>query len=85
VVTPPWIHISSETPSKVDQISRVDACPRNFQQLRQPVVVKGVDYTYEITLKVERSVGFVLRGELAPEKILTGSFSPAYIVREVSR
>ena len=54
-----------------------------FERLPQPVVEKGVTYSYGVSLKPKEGVGYVLKAEVAAGKKLKGSFKPAYFVKQV--
>jgi hypothetical protein len=53
------------------------------QRLEVPVVEKGVKYSFRITLKPQKGIGYVFMAEMAPGKEIKGSFKPAYIVRSI--
>ncbi len=51
-----------------------------FERLQQPIVEKGMKFTYGVKLKLQEGVGYVLKAEPVAGK-RTGAFKPAYIVR----
>jgi hypothetical protein len=55
----------------------------NMQRLREPMVEKGVTYTYRIRLKPEKGVGYVLKAVPASGAKVKGSFQPSYIVKTI--
>jgi hypothetical protein len=51
-----------------------------FERLREPLVEKGVKYSYSVRLRPRGGIGYVLKAAAGREK-LKGSFRPAYIVK----
>lgn len=51
-----------------------------FERLREPLVEKGVKYTYAVHLRPREGVGYVLKAETGKQKP-GKAFRPAYIVR----
>ncbi len=54
-----------------------------FERLREPIVEKGVKYTYGVRLELKEGVGYVLKAVPLEEKVAKGTFKPAYIVKTV--
>jgi hypothetical protein len=53
-----------------------------LERLGEPLVEKGVKYTYRISLKPKEDVGYVLKAEDARGK-QAGDFNPDYIVKTI--
>jgi hypothetical protein len=51
-----------------------------FERLREPLVEKGVKYTYAVHLKPREGVGYVLKAETENRKT-RGAFRPKYVVK----
>ena len=52
-----------------------------FERLREPIVEKGVKYTYGVRLKLKEGVGYVLKAEPGQATKLESAFNPTYMVR----
>ena len=51
-----------------------------FERLREPLVEKGVKYTYAVHLRLREGVGYVLKAE-PEERKARKAFRPKYIVK----
>lgn len=52
-----------------------------LERLREPIVEKGVKYTYGVRLKLKEGVGYVLKAEPGQATKLESAFNPTYMVR----
>ena len=53
-------------------------------RLSEPVVVKGVSYSYGLTMKAREGASYVLKAQAAMGTKLKNDFSPTYIVRKLT-
>lgn len=52
-----------------------------FERLSTPFVENGVTFNYKISLKPQKSTGYVFKAEMLPGKELKGRFDPVYVIR----
>jgi hypothetical protein len=55
-----------------------------FDRPREPIVVRGVKYTYGLTMKAREAASYVLKAQFAQGEKLRGDFNPAHLVRKLS-
>jgi hypothetical protein len=55
-----------------------------FNRLPEPVVVRGVKYTYGRKIKAREGASYVLKAQFARGGKLRGEFNPAHLVRKLS-
>ncbi len=78
------INIYIDPGEEFQQITVFDSLGKEvgrFERLQEPIVEKGVRFTYGVKLKLKEGVGYVLKAEPVAGKTVAGSFKPALIVK----